>query len=66
MTRRKLMTVDVTDYMVKVCKGAGIPYDGERYVLPVSMWRKMKRLLRLDDYIQEEDNDNARSDDTQA
>lgn len=67
MTRRKLMTVDVTDYMRKVCEGAGIPYDGERYVLPVSMWRKMVKLLRLDDYIQDEETGDAdRRDDTAA
>lgn len=65
MTTRKAKTVDVTDYMRKVCEGAGIPWDGERYVLPVSMWRKMKKLLRLDDYINE-DTEDAGQNDTQA
>lgn len=65
MTRRKL--VDVTGYMKRVCEGAGVPWnDTERFIVPVSLWRKMVKLLRLDDYIQEEDNDNARSDDTAA
>ncbi len=64
MTRRKLVTVDVTDELKQICAGAGIPWnDAERFVLPVSMWRKMKRLLRLDDYIIE-DNEDARRDDT--
>ena len=65
MTTRKAKTVDVTDYMRKVCAGAGVSWDvAERFVLPVSMWRVMRKVLRLDDWIQEEAQD-ARPDDTQ-
>ena len=59
MTRR-VVKIDVTDYMRQVAKGAGVAWDdADKFILPLSMWRKMKRILNLDIYIPEEtDQDN--------
>ena len=60
MTRR-VVKIDVTDYFKLVAKGAGLAWsDDDRVVLPVKMWKKMVKVLRLDDYIPEEtDQDKA-------